>query len=99
MFRSKKKFFKGDFDMSNEDNYIGNISTVVKYISMLFAGWFIGLLVSHGFNLPISETELTQLISSAIFLALAHIDATNPNTIFNKKTTSDEITGDENEGC
>lgn len=83
--------------MSNENNYIGNISTIVKYISMLIAGWFIGLLVSHGFNLPISVEELTQVISAIIFLALAHIDATNPNTIFNKKTTSiDEDTGDEN---
>ncbi len=77
-------------------NFIGNISTIVKYVSMLIAGWFIGLLVAHGFNLPIGAEELSQLISAIIFLALAHIDATNPNTIFNKTTeTTSKKSNDE----
>lgn len=70
--------------MENNTNFIGNISTIVKYVSMLIAGWFIGLLIAHGFNLPIGTYELSELISAIIFLLLAHIDATNPNTIWNK---------------
>ena len=75
--------------MSNETNFIGNISTIVKYISMLIAGWFIGLLVSHGLNLPITTEGLSEVISAIIFLAIAHIDATNPNSIWNKKSSNE----------
>ena len=64
-------------------NTIGNISTIVKYVSMLIAGWFIGLLASKGLQIPVDEQGLSQCISAIIFLLLAHIDATNPNTIFN----------------
>lgn len=86
--------------MSNENNYIGNITTLVKYVSMLIAGWFIGYLVSKGLNLPITTEELSQIISAIIFLLLAHIDATNPNTFFNQKPTETEteIVGEE-DGC
>lgn len=70
-----------------ETNFnIGNISTIVKYVSMLIAGWCIGLLASHGLNLPIGAENLSEVITAIIFLLLAHIDATNPNTIWNKKT-------------
>lgn len=69
---------------NNDTNFIGNISTIVKYVSMLISGWFIGLLVSHGLNLPIGTEELSQVITAIIFLILAHIDATHPNNIWNK---------------
>lgn len=97
-----------------DNNYIGNISTIVKYISMLIAGWFIGLLANYGLNLGIASEGLSEVIGAIIFLALAHIDATNPNTIFNKteKTPSPEQenipdidpaseyeTGDTEDGC
>lgn len=71
------------------DNYIGNISTIVKYISMLIAGWFIGLLANYGFNLGIASEGLSELIGAIIFLILAHIDATHPNTIFNHEPTTE----------
>ena len=35
------------------ENIIGNLTTIVKYISMLIAGWAIGIAVAHGLNLPI----------------------------------------------
>lgn len=75
--------------MSDETNFIGNISTIVKYVSMLIAGWFIGLLVSHGLNLPITTEGLSECISTIIFLILAHIDATNPNSIWNQKSSNE----------
>lgn len=75
---------------NNETNFLGNVSTIVKYVSMLIAGWFIGLLVNHGLNLPISTEGLSEIISAIIFLALAHIDATHPNTIWNTKTSIDD---------
>lgn len=65
-------------------NYIGNLSTIVKYVSMLIAGWFIGLLANYGLNLGIDAELLSEVIGAIIFLILAHIDATHPNTIFNK---------------
>ena len=64
----------------DDTNIIGNISTIVKYVSMLIAGYLISLLASKGLNLNISETMLSELIGSIIFLTLAHIDATHPNT-------------------
>ncbi len=63
----------------NDSNYTGNISTIVKYVSMMIAGYTISLLASKGLNLPIDETMLSQIIGAIIGLILAHIDATHPN--------------------
>jgi putative effector of murein hydrolase LrgA (UPF0299 family) len=82
--------------MSKEKLNIGNISTIVKYISMLIACWFIGLLINHGINLPISTEGLSEVIGAIIFLILAHIDATNPNSIWNQKS-SDDIEDEEDD--
>lgn len=64
----------------NDNNYIGNISTIVKTILMMVAGWAIGYFASKGFNLPISESELAELLFMLLTLAVAYIDAKNPNT-------------------
>ena len=63
------------------DNAIGNLSTVIKIISMSLAGWFIGILISKGLNLPISEAQLSEVISSIIFIIIGYIDAKYPNTL------------------
>ena len=62
------------------DNAIGNLSTIIKIISMWIAGWFVGILISQGLNLPITEEQLTTIISSIIFLLIGYIDAKYPNT-------------------
>ena len=62
------------------DNTIGNLSTIIKIISMWIAGWFVGILISQGLNLPITEEQLTTIISSIIFLLIGYIDAKYPNT-------------------
>lgn len=61
-------------------NEIGNISTIVKFVSMTLAGYLIGALASKGLNLPFDAEVLSQLISALIFFGLAYIDAKYPNT-------------------
>ena len=62
------------------DNKIGNLSTIVKFISMTLAGYLIGALASKGLNLPIDADILSQMIGALIFFGLAYIDAKYPNT-------------------
>ena len=62
------------------DNKIGNLSTIVKFISMTLAGYLIGALASRGLNLPIDADILSQMIGAVIFFGLAYIDAKYPNT-------------------
>ena len=73
-------------------NYTGNISTIVKWISMLIAGWAIGVLASNGLDLTVDSATLAQVISAIIFLLLGLIDAKYPNTILNKSVTKLEVT-------
>ena len=62
------------------NNNIGNLSTIIKFISMTLAGYLIGVAASKGLNLPIDTAALSQLISTIIFFILAYIDAKYPNT-------------------
>ena len=77
--------------MSTDTNFIGNFSTMVKLISMWLAGWFIGILISHGLNLPMSQEQLSQIICSIILLAVGYVDAKYPNTILDKTTQNPTI--------
>ena len=43
----------------NMTNYKGNLSTIIKWISMLIAGWTIGLLASKNLNLPVDAATLS----------------------------------------
>ncbi len=61
-------------------NEIGNISTIVKFVSMTLAGYLIGALAAQGLNLPFDAEVLSQLISTLLFFCLAYIDAKYPNT-------------------
>lgn len=83
----------------NDNNYTGNISTIVKYISMLLAGYLISALAAKGLNLNIPQSMLSELIGSIIFLILAHIDATHPNTlkILGNHTNQNNTPGDDPE--
>lgn len=63
-----------------EKNYIGNISTIVKFVAMTVAGYIIGVAASKGLNLPIDAATLSQLISTVIFFIIAYIDAKYPNS-------------------
>ena len=61
-------------------NYVGNISTIIKFISMTIAGYLIGVAASKGLNLPIDAATLSQLISTILFFIIAYIDAKYPNS-------------------
>ena len=64
----------------NELFTTGNITTVIKWISMTLAGWLIGTLTAQGLNLPVDTTALSQVIAAIIFLILGYIDSKYPNT-------------------
>ena len=66
--------------MTTNNNIIGNISTIIKYISMISAGYLIGYLATKGLNLPIDQVQLAEIISTIIFAILAYVDSRYPNT-------------------
>ena len=61
-------------------NEIGNLSTIIKWISMTIAGWLIGTLTAQGLNLPVDSTVLAQVIAAFIMLFIGYIDAKYPNS-------------------
>ena len=62
------------------DNYVGNITTIVKWVSMYIAGWTIGTLTAYGLNLPVDSTTLSQVIFGLIMLGVGYVDSKYPNT-------------------
>ena len=86
--------------MSDENNYIGNLSSIVKTISMLIAGAIIGLLANYGLKLGVDTATLSEVIGAIIFLGLAYVDMKYPNTMIRGKTpTQDEDLTGEEDGC
>lgn len=71
----------------SDNNYIGNISTIVKFVSMAIAGWALGALAAKGLDLPIDAETLSECIGTIILFILAWIDATyfNSFNIFGNK--------------
>ncbi|MDO5827282.1 MAG: hypothetical protein Q4Q19_03370 [Methanobrevibacter sp.] len=63
-----------------ENNYIGNISTIVKTACMIIAGYAIGYAVSIGLNLPITQEQLSETLFIILCFIGAYIDAKYPNT-------------------
>lgn len=62
------------------NNTIGNLTTILKYICMTIAGWAIGVMVSHGLNLPITEAQLSEILFTIIIFILGYLDSKYPNT-------------------
>jgi hypothetical protein len=63
-----------------ETNYIGNISTIIKTVCMMIAGYAIGYFISIGLNLPITQEQLSEIIFTVICFIAAYIDAKFPNS-------------------
>ena len=61
-------------------NHIGNLSTIIKFVSMTLAGYLVGLLAAHNLDLGVDTATLSQLIGTLLFFILAYIDAKYPNT-------------------
>lgn len=72
------------------NNLIGNITTIGKLIAMIIAGWFIGICVSQGINLPVDQETLSEIIFATLLLIWGIIDAKYPNTftILKNNTTT-----------
>lgn len=62
------------------DNTIGNVSTIIKIISMTLAGWIITTITAQGYNLGVDAVTLASVIGAVIGLLLSYIDAKYPNS-------------------
>lgn len=68
--------------MTTNNNLIGNISTIVKYVLITVSGYIISASAAQGLNLPLSESQLAELLGIILFFIIAHIDAKYPNNLF-----------------
>jgi len=66
---------------NRETNFIGNGSTLIKYIAFLIAGRIIAISVAQGINLPIDQYTLAELLGCIAGFIVATIDAKYPNNI------------------
>ena len=62
------------------EELIGNLTTIIKTISVMFAGYALAYFVSIGLNLPITQEQLSEIIMTVIFFLIAYLDAKYPNT-------------------
>lgn len=65
-----------------DKNLIGNISTIIKYVLITVSGYIISASAAQGLNLPLSESQLAELLGIILFFIIAHIDAKYPNNLF-----------------
>ena len=63
-----------------DNNYIGNGTTIGKFILIAFAGWIISLAASKGLDLGVDAQTLAQIIGVILGLAYSYIDAKYPNS-------------------
>ena len=66
--------------MTDNNNYIGNGTTIGKFILIAFAGWIISLAASKGLDLGVDAQTLAQILGVILGLAYSYIDAKYPNT-------------------
>lgn len=63
-----------------DNNYIGNVSTVIKVIGMMFAGWILSIFAAQGLDLGVDASALGEAIGVILGLGFGYIDAKYPNT-------------------
>ena len=68
-----------EFKMANK-NYIGNSTTIGKFLLIGFAGWIISLAASKGLNLPVDAATLAQILGFLAGIVYSYLDAKYPNT-------------------
>lgn len=78
------------------NNYIGNISTVIKLMGMMFAGWIISIFAAQGLDLGVDASALGEVIGVLLGLGFGYIDAKYPNTFafLNNEDNTQPITDD-----
>ena len=63
-----------------DNNYIGNVSTVIKVIGMMFAGWILSIFAAQGLDLGVDASTLGEAIGVILGLGFGYVDAKYPNT-------------------
>lgn len=64
----------------DDNNYIGNGSTIVKTVFVMFAGWVLGALAAKGLSLPIDAYQLAEILGAIFGFIVSYIDAKYPNS-------------------
>lgn len=83
---------KGDTKMEIKQAInIGNVSSILKTIGLIIAGYLITFLASKGINLPIQQEQLATIIGILIGAILSYIDMKYQNSFFNKETDTISI--------
>lgn len=59
---------------------------------MVIAGWAIGIAVSNGLQLPLTESQLSEVLFTIIIFIIGYLDSKYPNTFsFLGNTRTEEI--------
>ena len=76
----------------NTNNTLGNLTTIIKWISMTLAGYLLATLTAHNLNLNIDASMLAEVIGAIIFMIIGYIDSRYPNTFkfLENNTESDQ---------
>lgn len=61
------------------DELLGNLTSTVKTILLLFAGWCIGYFISIGLDLPIDAEQLSEILFMLLCLGWSYLDMKYPN--------------------
>ena len=75
----------------NKNDIIGNLTTIIKLIGMIIAGYTVGWFTAHGLDLPVTQTDLATAITVILSVIIAYFDAKYPNTLLPKAETSQTI--------
>lgn len=76
--------------MSENNNIIGNGSSIFKVIGLLIAGYIVPIVVAQGVNLNGQETQITQLLGIIIATGLSYIDMKYANSFFKRNITIED---------
>jgi len=76
-----------------DNNYIGNGTTIGKFILIPFAGWIIGTAAAKGFDLGVDAQTLAEVIGVLLGLAYSYLDAKYPNTFNFLGNNNDDAPG------
>ena len=82
----------------DNNNIIGNGSTIIKTLSLTIAGYILAGLAAQGYDLGIDVNILASLIGAIIGLIISYVDAKYPNTfkfLHNNNPTNPTIIEDE----